>query len=85
MWTVIHLPIRVTQPLSGTLSGNAPNLVYTPNADFVGNDSFTFKVNDGTADSTTVMVEITVNSVNDQPTAADQTIETDEDTAVNSH
>jgi hypothetical protein len=44
-------------PSNGTLTGTAPNLTYTPNDDFVGDDSFTFTVNDGTASAT---VSITV-------------------------
>ena len=59
----------VTQPSNGSLSGTAPNLTYTPTADFSGADSFTFKANDGTADSTPATVEITVNAVNILPTA----------------
>lgn len=30
-------------PSFGTLSGTAPNLVYTPNSDTVGTDAFSFK------------------------------------------
>ena len=41
----------VTAPANGTLSGTAPNLTYTPAANYNGADSFTFKVNDGTVDS----------------------------------
>lgn len=40
---------------------------YTPIADFNGTDSFTYKANDGQADSNTVTVTLTVNSVNDAP------------------
>jgi hypothetical protein len=58
----------VTGPTNGALSGTAPNLTYTPNTNFFGGDSFTFKVNDGTVDSTTATVGITVTSVNDTPT-----------------
>jgi len=50
----------VTPPAHGTLSGTAPNLNYNPNTDYVGPDSFTFKANDGTADSNTATVSITV-------------------------
>ena len=50
----------LTQPTHGTLSGSAPNLTYTPNAGYVGPDSFTFKANDGTTDSNTATVSITV-------------------------
>src|SRR5918911_1292824 len=53
----------------GTLSGTAPNLTYTPAADYNGPDSFTFKVRDSkNADSNeTGTISITVNAVNDAP------------------
>ena len=38
-----------TPPAHGTLSGTAPNLTYTPAADYNGPDSFAFAANDGTA------------------------------------
>ena len=50
----------VTGPTHGTLTGSAPNLTYTPNAGYVGRDAFTFKANDGTTDSNTATVSITV-------------------------
>ena len=56
---------------------------YTPAANFHGTDTFTFRANDGTADGTVATVTITVNSVNDAPVAADQTVGTAEDTALN--
>ncbi|MBM4098128.1 MAG: tandem-95 repeat protein, partial [Planctomycetes bacterium] len=59
----------VTPPTKGTLSGTAPALTYTPNANISGNDSFTFKVNDGTTDSAPATVSIRVDPVNDIPTA----------------
>lgn len=40
-----------TTPLHGTLTGTAPNLTYTPNRDFIGTDTFTFKASDGLAES----------------------------------
>src|SRR5439155_1144040 len=40
-----------TQPAHGTLTGTAPNVTYTPVANYNGPDSFTFKANDGTVDS----------------------------------
>jgi hypothetical protein len=52
--------IVVTQPANGTLAGTAPSLAYQPNTNFSGADSFTFKVNDGQADSAVVTVNITV-------------------------
>ncbi|MGC2440945.1 MAG: LamG-like jellyroll fold domain-containing protein, partial [Nitrososphaeraceae archaeon] len=53
----------VTQPAHGTLTGTAPNLNYNPDTDYVGADSFTFKANDGTTDSNTATVSITVEDV----------------------
>ncbi len=70
----------VTNPAHGTLSGTAPNLTYTPNNNFNGTDSFTYKVNDGTVDSPVATVSITVNPVNDAPVANAQTLSTPEDT-----
>lgn len=52
----------VTGPSNGSLSGTAPNLTYTPNANYYGADSFTFTVNDGTTDSAAATVAITVNA-----------------------
>ena len=49
-----------TPPANGSLSGTAPNLTYTPNADFSGADSFTFTVNDGAVDSGVATVSISI-------------------------
>jgi hypothetical protein len=64
----------VTQPSHGTLSGIAPNLTYTPDTDYAGSDSFSFKVNDGVADSNTADINITIYPVDD-PTDDDPLIE----------
>ena len=64
------LTYTVNNPSNGMLSGDAPNLTYTPNADFNGTDSFTFKVNDGSLDSNTATVTINVAPVNDAPVLA---------------
>ncbi|MBI2870075.1 MAG: DNRLRE domain-containing protein [Candidatus Omnitrophica bacterium] len=52
--------IVVTQPSHGTLTGTAPTFSYTPASNYTGPDTFTFKVNDGTVDSSTVIVTIEV-------------------------
>ena len=59
----------VSGPTHGTLSGTDANQTYTPNANYNGADSFTFKANDGTADSNTATVSITVTAVDDNPVA----------------
>lgn len=69
-----------TQPTHGTLSGTAPNLTYTPAANYHGTDSFTFKVKDAGAEAAAT-VSITVTPVNDAPSATAQSIATNEDTA----
>ncbi|MBC8355089.1 MAG: tandem-95 repeat protein [Planctomycetes bacterium] len=40
---------------------------YVPNSGFVGNDSFAYLANDGTDDSTTATVTVTVNAVSNDP------------------
>ncbi|MDQ3931115.1 MAG: Ig-like domain-containing protein [Chloroflexota bacterium] len=69
--------IIVSGPSNGVLSGTGANRTYTPAANYNGSDSFTFKANDGTVDSNTATVSITVNAVNDAPSftkGADQTV-----------
>ncbi|MDA9260503.1 Ig-like domain-containing protein [Puniceicoccaceae bacterium] len=50
----------VIAPANGVLSGVAPNLTYTPDPDYVGLEAFTYKVNDGSADSEDATVRIAV-------------------------
>ena len=50
----------VDLPSHGDLSGVAPDLTYTPDAGYNGQDSFTFSANDGTVDSNIATVSITV-------------------------
>lgn len=49
-----------TQPLNGTLSGDPPILIYTPNAGYQGNDSFTFLAQDSAGQQDVGVVNITV-------------------------
>ena len=68
-------------PASGSLGLNPDgSFTYTPNADFNGLDSFTYRSNDGFADSNLATVSITVSPVNDAPVANDDAYSTDEDT-----
>jgi Big-like domain-containing protein len=70
----------VGNPSHGALSGVLPNLTYTPAPNYFGPDSFTFKVNDGTEDSTLASVNLTVENVNDAPEATGDAYSTVEDT-----
>jgi hypothetical protein len=72
----------VTGPSHGTLSETEPNLIYTPNPNFNGSDSFTFKVNDSAADSVPATVSIMVSPVNDPPVANPQSETTKENKSV---
>src|SRR5256885_386645 len=51
-------------------TGSPTDVVYTPDPNYNGSDSFAFKVNDGSLDSSTATVSLTVTPVNDAPTAS---------------
>ena len=73
----------LTQPSSGMVSLLADGtFTYTPDADFFGVDTFTYRANDGTGSSAPATVSITVDAVNDAPTAAEQSYTTAEDQAL---
>ena len=59
----------VAGPSHGTLSGAPPALIYQPAVNYSGADSFTFRANDGAANSNTATVSIAVQAVNDAPIA----------------
>ncbi|MDB5337869.1 MAG: outer rane adhesin like protein, partial [Planctomycetaceae bacterium] len=60
--------VGTTTPAHGTLDLNTNGqYVYTPNAGFVGNDFFTFKVNDGTINSSSAAVIVRVQAANAAP------------------
>src|SRR5206468_936158 len=74
----------VSGPSHGTLSlDSTGKLTYAPNANFNGTDTFTYKANDGTADSNVATVTINVTPVNDAPVAAPDSYTTNEDAALN--
>jgi uncharacterized delta-60 repeat protein len=59
----------VSGPSHGSLSFKGDGtFTYTPNANFNGTDSFTYRTNDGRADSNVATVTINVTAVNDAPT-----------------
>ena len=65
----------VTGPANGTLSLNADgSFTYTPDANYNGSDSFTYRVSDGSLTSNVATVTLRVNAVNDPPTAEDQVV-----------
>ena len=80
--TAVHINLRaqdddgdpltysiVTDPGHGTLSGQGPDVTYTPDTGYTGMDSFYFKVNDGMVDSNVASVTIAVNPTANQESA----------------
>src|SRR5438105_844786 len=63
-----------------TLNANG-SLSYTPNANFNGTDTFTYRANDGTTNSNLATVTITVTAVNDAPVMNDQAFSVAENSA----
>ncbi|EID7758335.1 tandem-95 repeat protein [Vibrio parahaemolyticus] len=69
-------------PANGTVSVNPDGSVtYTPNDNYVGEDTFTYVVTSGGASESTT-VEVNITPVNDAPVAKDDIATTQEDTAV---
>lgn len=66
--------------VSGSPNTDSASVTYTPNANFNGSDSFTYKVNDGSVDSNVATASITVNAVNDGPVANGQSVTTQKNT-----
>jgi len=75
--------VLIASPANGSV-GNISNneIIYTPNQDFNGTDTFTYKANDGAEDSNEATVTVTINPVDDPPTTENMSVETDEDVAL---
>ncbi|MBC8371150.1 MAG: tandem-95 repeat protein, partial [Planctomycetes bacterium] len=56
-------------PTNGVAVVSGDSVVYTPDADFNGSDSFTYSITDDNDSTSTAVVSITVTSVNDAPVA----------------
>jgi len=64
----------VSTTSNGVLVFNSDgSFTYTPNTDYNGPDSFTFRANDGQADSNDAVIDIDVIPVNDDPVCSDAT------------
>jgi len=67
-------------PANGSLVQNGDgSLTYTPQANYIGTDSFTYRVDDGVLDSNEATVSIQIRPVNDAPVAVADSYSTDED------
>jgi hypothetical protein len=74
------LTYTVTQPAHGTAVLVGKVVTYTPTLNYMGPDSLTFIANDGLDDSNVATVTIAVTPVKDDPTAVDDTYNTNQDT-----
>ncbi|MCK5584514.1 tandem-95 repeat protein, partial [Candidatus Bipolaricaulota bacterium] len=72
----------VTQPENGSVVNNGLDVVYTPDPEFNGVDSFTYTLSDGNGETAIATVTVAVAAVNDPPVAQDDAAITGEDTAV---
>lgn len=59
----------VKSPTNGKVTISGSTATYTPTSSYSGSDSFTYKANDGKADSGTATVSLTVTTVNSAPVA----------------
>ena len=72
----------IVQPSNGTISLESNgSFSYTPNSNYAGNDSFSYKVYDGSDYSTIQEVSISINQLNDIPSATFSSFNTNEDTS----
>ncbi len=72
--------VLVSGVSNGSLTLNADgSFEYIPDANFNGSDSFTYRATDGGTISTVATVSITVNPVNDTPSAVPQSVITEQD------
>ncbi|MEN9656851.1 MAG: hypothetical protein RL571_316, partial [Pseudomonadota bacterium] len=71
------------QPTHGTVTVKPDgSYVYTPAPDYNGKDSFTVTVGDGKGGTAIIIVDVTVDPVNDAPVGNNQSVTTPEDTPI---
>ena len=72
----------VNSAANGTVTISSGKALFSPSANFSGTGSFTYVVKDGQGGQATGNVTVTINPVNDAPTADVKMVVTDEDTSV---
>ncbi len=69
-----------------TIGANGANLIYTPDAGFIGTDTFTYTIDDGAGGTAQATISVVVSDVNDPPDVQDDTfaaIEDSDDNVIN--
>lgn len=74
-----YINVNVSQPSNGSVGVESDKVVYTPSANFSGTDSFTYTVSDGTGNSNSATVNVTVSPVVDPAVVENTTVATTED------
>lgn len=74
--------LSVSSPANGTTDISGTMVIYTPNANFAGNDAFTYSVGDGRGGSDSATVTVTVTGMNDAPSAVNDAAATASDTPI---
>ncbi len=67
---------------NGATSIQGDQVLYQPNSNYSGTDTFTYTVSDGNGATDSATVNVTVTPVNDAPVAMDDSVATDEGTAI---
>jgi len=85
------LTYLVSQPTVGSAANSGSTLIFDPDGEYEylaageveeGDGDFVYSADDGSVTSSAVEVDVTVSGVNDDPTAGDDAVSTDEDTAI---
>jgi uncharacterized protein (TIGR03382 family) len=71
----------VTQPAGGTVTSTASNVSFTPNPNFNGPTTFSYRLSDGKGGTATATVTVNVTAVNDPPDAVNDSVTVAEDSA----
>jgi len=72
----------ISQPVNGAVAINDSKLIYTPDLNFHGTDTFIYTVSDNKGGTDAATVTTIVGSINDSPEAVDDSVSTSEDTSV---
>lgn len=77
VFSIVDIPSNGGLSNVTQVDNSSASVTYTPNTDFSGDDSFTFKANDGTGDSNvaTASINVVVISVEEETTSTEETTE----------